>query len=36
VEPGIYFDGRNGARVENIFLVTPDGGLELRKAMGAA
>ena len=36
VEPGVYFDGRNGARVENIFLVTPDGGLELRKAMGAA
>ena len=36
IEPGVYFEGRSGARVENIFLVTPDGGLELRKAMGAA
>jgi Xaa-Pro aminopeptidase len=36
IEPGVYFDGRSGARVENIFLVTPDGGVELRKAMGAA
>jgi Xaa-Pro aminopeptidase len=34
-EPGVYFDGVSGARVENIFLVTPDGGVELRKAMGA-
>jgi Xaa-Pro aminopeptidase len=35
VEPGVYFPGRIGARVENIFLVTPDGGVELRDAMGA-
>ena len=35
VEPGVYFPGTSGARVENIFLVTPDGGLELRDAMGA-
>ncbi len=34
-EPGVYYDGVSGARVENIFLVTPDGGVELRKAMGA-
>jgi Xaa-Pro aminopeptidase len=35
VEPGVYFPGRLGARVENIFLVTPDGGIELRDALGA-
>ncbi len=35
VEPGVYFDGVSGARVENIFLVTDDGGLELRTALGA-
>src|SRR4029077_6244461 len=35
VEPGVYFPGTSGARVENIFLVTPDGGLELRDVMGA-
>ncbi len=35
VEPGVYFPGKSGARVENIFLVTPDGGLELRDVMGA-
>jgi Xaa-Pro aminopeptidase len=29
VEPGVYFAGRFGARVENLFLVTPDGGVEL-------
>ena len=29
VEPGVYFPGRWGARVENLFLVTPDGGVEL-------
>ena len=33
VEPGVYFPGRFGARVENIFVVTPDGGVELREAM---
>jgi Xaa-Pro aminopeptidase len=35
VEPGVYFPGRFGARVENVFIVTPDGGVELRDAMGA-
>jgi Xaa-Pro aminopeptidase len=34
VEPGVYFPGRFGARVENVFIVTPDGGIELREAMG--
>jgi Xaa-Pro aminopeptidase len=32
VEPGIYFPGGIGARVENLFIVTPDGGVELREA----
>jgi Xaa-Pro aminopeptidase len=31
VEPGVYFAGQYGARVENIFVVTPQGGLELRE-----
>lgn len=35
IEPGVYFPGRIGARVENVFIVTPDGGVELRDAMGA-
>lgn len=35
VEPGVYFPSRFGARVENVFIVTPDGGVELREAMGA-
>lgn len=35
LEPGVYFDGRIGARVENTFIVTPDGGVELRDALGA-
>ena len=30
VEPGVYFPGRYGARVENIFVVSPEGGVELR------
>jgi Xaa-Pro aminopeptidase len=34
VEPGVYFPGRWGARVENVFVVTPGGGVELRDAMG--
>jgi Xaa-Pro dipeptidase len=33
VEPGVYFPGRFGARVENVFVVTPDGGVELREAL---
>jgi Xaa-Pro aminopeptidase len=32
VEPGVYFAGRYGARVENIFVVSPEGGVELRTA----
>jgi Xaa-Pro aminopeptidase len=36
VEPGVYFPGRYGARVENIFVVTPDGGVELRAALNGA
>jgi Xaa-Pro aminopeptidase len=35
VEPGAYYPGRIGARVENIFVVTPVGGIELRDALGA-
>ena len=35
VEPGVYFPGRYGARVENIFVVTPGGGVELREAIAA-
>jgi Xaa-Pro aminopeptidase len=34
VEPGVYFPGRLGARVENVFVVSPAGGVELREAMG--
>ena len=30
IEPGVYFPGGYGARVENIFVVTPAGGIELR------
>jgi Xaa-Pro aminopeptidase len=33
LEPGVYFPGRYGARVENVFVVTPDGGVELRDAI---
>lgn len=29
VEPGVYFADRYGARVENLFRVTPEGGVEL-------
>jgi Xaa-Pro aminopeptidase len=32
IEPGVYFPGRYGARVENIFVVSPEGGVELRTA----
>lgn len=35
LEPGVYFPAIGGARVENIFLVTADGGVELRAAFGA-
>jgi Xaa-Pro aminopeptidase len=36
VEPGVYVEGRYGARVENVFVVTPEGGVELRAAVAAA
>jgi Xaa-Pro aminopeptidase len=37
IEPGVYFPGRYGARVENIFVVGPeDGAVELRTALGRA
>jgi Xaa-Pro aminopeptidase len=36
VEPGVYVERRYGARVENVFVVTPDGGVELRAALAAA
>jgi len=29
VEPGIYFEGRYGLRVENVYAVTPEGGVPL-------
>lgn len=34
VEPGVYIQGRWGARVENVFVVTPGGGIELRTLVG--
>ncbi len=36
LEPGVYFPDRYGARVENVFIVTPDGGVELREAFGVS
>jgi Xaa-Pro aminopeptidase len=36
VEPGVYFPGRYGARVENVFVVAPEGGVELRKLLTEA
>ena len=33
VELGIYVPGRWGARVENVFVVTSEGGVELREAV---
>jgi len=33
IEPGVYFPGGHGARVENVFVVTPAGGIELRDLM---
>ncbi|HEY6277464.1 MAG TPA: M24 family metallopeptidase [Streptosporangiaceae bacterium] len=32
LEPGIYLPGQFGVRRENLFLVTPDGGVELTRA----
>jgi Xaa-Pro aminopeptidase len=33
IEPGVYFPGRFGARVEEIFVVSAGGGVELREAI---
>ena len=33
LEPGIYLPGQFGVRRENLFLVTPDGGVELTHAL---
>jgi Xaa-Pro aminopeptidase len=33
LEPGVYLPGRLGVRKENLFLVTPDGAVELAAAM---
>ena len=33
LEPGVYLPGRFGVRRENLFLVTPDGGVELTQAV---
>jgi Xaa-Pro aminopeptidase len=33
LEPGVYLPGRFGVRHENLFLVTPDGAVELAEAM---
>jgi Xaa-Pro aminopeptidase len=33
LEPGVYLPGRFGVRQENLFLVTPDGAVELTEAM---
>jgi len=35
VEPGVYVEGRYGARVENVFVITPEGGVELRTALAS-
>jgi len=34
LEPGVYFQGRYGARVEELYLVTDAGGVELRERNG--
>jgi Xaa-Pro aminopeptidase len=33
LEPGVYLPGRFGVRRENLFLVTPNGGVELTRAV---
>jgi Xaa-Pro aminopeptidase len=33
LEPGVYLPGRFGVRKENLYLVTPDGAVELAEAM---
>ena len=34
LEPGVYLPGRVGARIEQLYLVTAEGGVELRTAFG--
>jgi Xaa-Pro aminopeptidase len=34
LEPGVYLADEAGGRVEELYLVTPDGGVELRTAFG--
>lgn len=34
IEPGVYFDGRWGARVEKTYVVGPYGGVELSRTQG--
>lgn len=34
LEPGVYLPGLFGVRKENLFLITPDGAVELAQAMG--
>ena len=34
LEPGVYLRGRFGVRRENLFLVTPEGAIELAEAVG--
>jgi Xaa-Pro aminopeptidase len=34
LEPGVYLPGRVGARIEELYLVTAEGGVELRTAFG--
>jgi len=36
LEPGVYFPGRFGVRVERLYVVAADGGVELRDAVGSA
>jgi Xaa-Pro aminopeptidase len=36
IEPGAYFPGRYGVRVENEYLVTSAGGVELNAALAAS
>jgi Xaa-Pro aminopeptidase len=36
LEPGVYGPDESGVRVENLFIVTPNGGVELRAAFGVA
>ena len=35
LEPGVYFPGRFGVRVQQMYVVGAGGGVELRDALGA-